>query len=152
MYYKRQLVCFAAKEKKVKSWQLPRIEPSAPSLSCQCSDHWAMTTGQPPASQSSPCTFLSFTLKQTTCFQLKQDVQEHSSIINYSPGRFQNHKNPAALPDPTVINLCGNVAYDQVRPGTTGISLHGNAAYECYNHEQNPADDDQYENLDEYNT
>ena len=45
-----------------------------------------------------------------------------------------------------MINLRGNVAYDQVRPGTTDV------AYECYNHEQDPADDDQYENLDEYNT
>ena len=51
-----------------------------------------------------------------------------------------------------MINLRSNDAYDQVRPGTTDISLHDNAAYECYNHEQDPADDHQYERLDEYNT
>ena len=34
-----------------------------------------------------------------------------------------------------MINLRGNIAYDQVCPGTTDISLHDNAAYECYNHE-----------------
>ena len=82
-------------------------------------------------------------------WQLRQDVQEHESVINQSPGRFQKHKDPAALPDTTVINLCGNVAYDQVRPGTTGISVHGNVAYVSYNHEQDPADDHQYEKLDE---
>ena len=32
------------------------------------------------------------------------------------------------------------------------ISLHGNVAYEGYNHEQDPADYHQYERLDEYNT
>ena len=80
---------------------------------------------------------------------LRQNVQEH---LSQSPGRFQKHKDPAGLPDKTVINLHGNIAYDQVRHGTTGISLHGNAAYVSYNHEQNPTDDDQYENLDEYKT
>ena len=74
------------------------------------------------------------------------------SVINQSPGRFQQHKSLAALPDTPVIDLHGNIAYVQVHHGTTDISLHGNFAYECYNHEQNPADDDQYENLDEYNT
>ena len=63
-----------------------------------------------------------------------------------SPGRFQKHKNPAVLPEKTVTNLRDNIAYDQ---GTTVVSLHGYVAYEGNNHEQDPADDHQYEKLDE---
>ena len=44
----RQIVCFEAKEKEVKNWQLPGIEPGAPNLRCQCFDHQAATTRQPP--------------------------------------------------------------------------------------------------------
>ena len=76
----------------------------------------------------------------------------HLLYINQSPGRFQKHKNPAALPDTTVINLHSNIAHEQVRHGTTDISLHGNVAYDSHDHEQNPADDHQYERLDDYST
>ena len=86
-------------------------------------------------------------------------------IYCQSPGKFQKHKNPATLP--YAINLHGNIAYDQVRPGTTDISLHSNVAYdqvrpgttdislhayEHYHHEQDPADDHHYERLDECST
>ena len=49
----RKVVCFEAKEKKVKSRQSPQIKPRAPGLSCQCYGHWATPPGNHQCSQSS---------------------------------------------------------------------------------------------------
>lgn len=47
--WKTQLRLFEVKEKKVKrGGESLGVKPWAPSLTWQCSDHWATTTGQPP--------------------------------------------------------------------------------------------------------